>query len=88
VRSGRRAAVQVLDELRPQSLTASDYSLLEEVSAPKKKKEEVVAVAKKQQQQGWIYRWTLALPAVGLAVGYAAYALRDRYCGLFVPMGH
>ncbi len=36
----------------------------------------------------WIYRWTFVMPMCGLMVGYAAYAFRDKYSSLFVPIHH
>ena len=79
VHAGQRSAIEVLDILRPQSLTSKDYFLLKEINE------------KYQEQQHkpvseWLnYKWTLMLPTLTLFMTWAAFKMRNSYSHLIVP---
>lgn len=81
ISSGARAAAQIADELRPQALSAKDYQLIKEVSIDPKELNWV-----EDEPKLHIFRWTFVLPMMGLAFGYMAFYLRDKYCNLLIPM--
>lgn len=79
VHSGQRAAIEVLNILRPQSLTSKDYHLLTEINQ-KYEEEQPKPVS------DWpVYRWTVILPACALITAWAAFKLRATYSYLLVP---
>merc|ERR1712141_67001 len=79
VHAGQRSAIEVLDILRPQSLTSKDYFLLKEIN--QKYQEE-----KAKPYPGWnVYRWTIVLPAIALITAWSALKLRASYGHLLVP---
>ena len=79
VHAGQRAAIEVLNILRPQSLTSQDYFLLKEIN--QKYQEE-----KATPDTGWhIYRWTILFPAMALMTAWSALKLRASYGHLLVP---
>ena len=77
--AGQRAAIEVLDALRPQTLTAKDYKMLKESQS------KYEPAAPKVSSGFHIYRWTLLLPGVALLVSWAAFKLRATYGHLLVP---
>ena len=78
VHSGQRAAIEVLNILRPQSLTSKDYHLLTEIN--QKYEDEPKPVA------SWnINKWTIILPTVGTVLAWTAFRLRATYSQLLVP---
>eukprot|EP00095_Tigriopus_kingsejongensis_P008459 maker-scaffold18_size714446-snap-gene-2.12 protein:Tk08459 transcript:maker-scaffold18_size714446-snap-gene-2.12-mRNA-1 annotation:"hypothetical protein DAPPUDRAFT_300978" len=83
VQSGRRAAFQVLDDLRPQALSTEAYKLLKKefISPEDKLPKDLLS-----SRNYGIYRWTLFLPISCIAIGYGACFLRDKWCGIFIPM--
>ena len=78
VHSGQRAAIEVLNILRPQSLTSKDYHLLTEIN--QKYEDEPKPVA------SWnINKWTIILPTIGTVLAWTAFRLRATYSQLLVP---
>jgi monoamine oxidase len=87
VQAGQRAAIEILDELRPQSLTSQDYFLLKEAQA-KYTKNNMEGTDLKPSRNRWsysVYRWTVVLPATALIIAYTAVRLRAMYSHLSVP---
>ena len=84
VHSGQRAAIQVLDGLRPQSLTSLDYFLLKESECDQEKEnnpdEKVLA-----RSSYSVFRWTILFPGCALGLIWGAYKLRSTYSQLAVP---
>ena len=79
VHAGQRAAIEVLNILRPQSLTSQDYYLLKEINQKYQEK-------KAKPDPGWnFYRWTIVLPAIALITAWSALKLRVSYGHLLVP---
>ena len=84
---GRRAALEVLDEMRPQSLSSQDYEYLNkakwissiEDGKEKNRRESIHA------KPYHIYRWTIFMPLCCLTVGYLAYKMSDKYGRLMIP---
>ncbi|XP_023701639.1 uncharacterized protein LOC111861366 isoform X3 [Cryptotermes secundus] len=71
VQAGERSALEVLRELRPEIVTAADLqaiNLILRSSSPV----HVLPVSH-------VYRWTLCLPLVLIAMGWTAYALRRHF---------
>ncbi|TRY79586.1 hypothetical protein TCAL_08944 [Tigriopus californicus] len=83
VLSGTRAAIQVLDDLRPQSLSTKDYKVLKSIHLST---EDRFPKHVQSSRNYGIYRWTLFLPMTCIAFGYGACFLRDKWCGIFIPM--
>ena len=81
VLAGQRAAVEVLDVLRPQSLTSQDYFLLKEAAS--NYNDEVKPVKKWSYS---VFKWTLALPTFTLMLTWFAFKLRGQYGRLLVPL--
>ncbi len=95
VRSGTCAAIEVIDELRPQALAAPDFRMLGEARLTPEEREQVAKVggartlSRSPSYSNYgkaVYRWTFVLPVCAIAAGYLAVTLRDRYAYLFVPM--
>ncbi len=84
VHAGHRAAIEVLDCLRPQCLTSQDYYFLKE-SQSKYKSSEDKEEALKANQSYSIYRWTIVLPSVAFLLAWTALRLRSTYGHLVVP---
>ena len=79
VHAGQRSAIEVLDILRPQSLTSKDYFLLKEINE-KYQEHQHIPVSE------WLnYKWTLMLPTLTLLMAWAALKMRNTYSHLIVP---
>lgn len=81
--AGKRAALQVLSDLRPQSMTSTEYQVLKSIWIDPKLKQPSNELRK---QSYGLFRWTLCLPLTFMAVSYGACLLRDRWSGIFIPM--
>ena len=86
-KAGQRAAIEVMDDLRPQCLSSKDYILL--------KKSSYASVVGIDRMNGipsggiieelWfsnVFRWTMILPAVSACIGYTVFKLRNTYSHL------
>lgn len=82
VHAGHRAAIEVLDSLRPQSLTSQDYFFLKETQG---KYHEEAKQSNTSSSDFSIFRWTIVLPSVALGVAWAALKLRSTYGYLITP---
>ena len=80
VQAGQRAALEVLDNLRPQSLSAQDYLILKESQS------KFYQQGKRKTQDFSVYKWTLVLPSVAIVIAWTAIKLRNTYGHLVVPM--
>ncbi len=88
VQAGQRAAVEILDELRPQCLTSSDYHLLKECQTKYyvDEDEALSSMGSTSNRFGFsVFRWTIILPTLALATAYTALRMRDKYGHLVVP---
>ena len=81
VHAGQRAALEVLDNLRPQSLSAQDYLVLKESQSKFYHQDK-----SKRAKDYSVYKWTIVLPSVALVVAWTAIRLRNTYGHLVVPM--
>ena len=86
-KAGQRAAIEVMDDLRPQCLSSKDYILL--------KKSSYASDVGRDRMNGmtsggiieelWfsnVFRWTMILPAVSVCIGYTVFKLRNTYSHL------
>ena len=80
VQAGQRAALEVLDNLRPQSLTAQDYLILKESQS------KFYTGNRKKAADFSVYRWTIIFPSIAVIVAWTAIKLRNTYGHLVVPM--
>lgn len=71
VQAGERAALEVLQELRPQIVTAADLQFINLIL----RRSSPVHLPPVSH----VYRWTLCLPLFLIAMGWAAYALRRHF---------
>ena len=87
VESGHRAAVQVLEELKPQSLSSRDMTMIRPSSAtvPAAQKSMVAAMYHEPAMYHNVFRWTIVLPCMALGVTFLAIQFRNRYSQLFRP---
>lgn len=81
VHAGHRAAIEVLDNLRPQSLSSQDYFFLKEAQGQYLKEQK----GAKSNGDYSIYRWTVVLPSIAFAVAWTALKLRSTWGHLVVP---
>jgi len=82
VHAGHRAAIEVLDRLRPQSLTSQDYFFLKQSQS---KLYEAKTKNATQHYPSSYGLWTFLLPSMALALAWAALKLRSTHGILFVP---
>jgi hypothetical protein len=72
VESGLRVAIEVMDEIRPQCLSAQDYAVIKD-SAKFGRKRNRNRKPHLAETSFNVLKWTLVLPIVGIAVGCFAY---------------
>jgi len=82
VHAGHRAAIEVLDRLRPQSLTSQDYFFLKQ-SHSKLYEDKAKSTANRYSSQFGI--WTFLIPSMAFALAWGALKLRSTHGILFVP---
>ena len=87
-KAGQRAAIEVMDDLRPQCLSSKDYILLKKSSS---QADDTGAEMMKAYNNGgvfeelWfsnVFRWTLVMPFASLCVVYSVFKLRETYSHL------
>ena len=91
IQAGQRAAIEIMDELRPQSLSSKDYVLLKKSSSDTGNL--TFSMTKGMKNGGiieelWfsnVFRWTMVLPLSSVCLAYAVFKLRETYCHLVVP---
>ena len=72
VESGHRAAIEVMEEIRPQSLSAQDLNVIKD-SAKFGRKRNRFPKPDLAKASIDVLKWTLVLPLVGIAIGCFAY---------------
>ena len=82
VHAGHRAAIEVLDRLRPQSLTSQDYFFLKQ-SQSKLYEDNAKSTANRYSSTFGI--WTFLIPSMAFALAWGALKLRSTHGILFVP---
>jgi hypothetical protein len=82
VHAGHRAAIEVLDRLRPQSLTSQDYFFLKQ-SQSKLYEDKAESAGKRYSSPYGI--WTFLIPSMAFALAWGALKLRSIHGILFVP---
>ena len=82
VHAGHRAAIEVLDRLRPQSLTSQDYFFLKQ-SHSKLYEDKAKSAANRYSSPFGI--WTFLIPSMVFALAWGALNLRSTHGILFVP---
>ena len=90
LQAGQRAAIEVIDDIRPQCLSSQDYILLKKSSSYAPEDVHIVNNFKNGSvvEELWfsnVFLWTLFLPFAGLGLSYVAFKLRDAYCHLVIP---
>ena len=85
IESGQRAAIEVLEELKPQCLSSHDLVLIRK-SAKLPGSLSLVSIHPSEPVlYSNVFRWTMVLPLAGIAAGLIAIRFRDKYCQLFIP---
>ena len=82
VHAGHRAAIEVLDRLRPQSLTSQDYFFLKQ-SHSKLYEDKAKSTANRYSSHFGI--WTFLIPSMAFVLAWGALKLRSTHGILFVP---
>lgn len=76
VESGLRVSIEVLDEIRPQCLSAQDYTAVKDSSrfGLKRSRNRKTDFAEASFS---VLKWTLVLPLVGIGLGCFAYRFKS-----------
>ena len=77
-----KAAIEVLDRLRPQSLTSQDYFFLKQ-SQSKLYEDKAKSTANRYSSTFGI--WTFLIPSMAFVLAWGALKLRSTHGILFVP---
>ena len=83
IEAGHRAAVQALDDLRPQALSSREYLLLKAIESGNQQETEFED--EEEAKKIRIFRWTFFLPVFALTMGYFVFRLREKYANILIP---
>jgi len=88
VESGQRAAIEALEELKPQCLSSRDMALLcrRPTKLHKSSSNNLVSrLPGEPVMYSNVFRWTIVMPCLGIGAALLAVQMRNKYSQLFRP---